>query len=103
MSLDFEIYHNPNSAKQVANVHMFRKISDRYDWIDFSQPNPDVAPWHIVGLVRYNGGSPIILNFWPHKGKAQREDCQSVQGYDAIRELISECIEDSQDELDVIE
>lgn len=104
MSIDFEIYHNPQSAKQCANVHAFKKIAERYDWIEFSQPNPEAAPWHVVGLIRYNGGTPIVVNFWPHKCKAQREDCGSVQGYEAIRNMISECIEDSQDDdLEVVE
>lgn len=92
-----DVYHNPQSAIQTSNVADFIALAKRYEWLDLRQPN-SASPWHWAGYVPCHDGTCIVLNFWPHKGRAQREDRPSVAGYDAIRAMISEAIEDSVDE-----
>lgn len=99
-----DIYFNPRSSEQVENVEMFRRIQDRYEWMDFFHPNAEKAPWHIQVKIDCATGEPIWLNFWPHKGKAQRSGCAPVIGEDAIRSMISEAIDDCQeDQFSVLE
>ena len=101
-----DIYHNPNSAKQVANVAMFRRIQERFPWLTFTQPNPVRAPWHYQAVVRWEDRPEgVLMNFWPHTGKAQIDGEKPVHGESAIRGLIARAIDESQDNesLDVIE
>lgn len=98
------IYHNPRSEKQCANVEAFREIEKRFPWMEFYQPNEEKAPWLYQCVVRYEGkSSSIKIDFWPHKGRAMREGCKPVEGYESIRAMISEAIDDSSYDFEVIE
>lgn len=102
--MNFNLYHNPNNLQHLANIEEFNEIAARFPWLEFFQPNPEKAPWHVQALVSKGiGNGDIILNFWPHTGKAQREDCASVQGLEAIRLMIAEAIDDSTEDNAVIE
>lgn len=92
-----EVYHNPRSAVQVANVAEFIAIVERYPWLKLVQPN-EASPWHWQAAVKGTSGETIMLNFWPHRGKAQRDGMPSVSGISAIRSMIAVAIDDSQDD-----
>ncbi len=92
-----DFYHNPQSDVQKERIADFIAIAERYEWLGFKQPNKS-SPWHWAGYVPCHDGTSIVLNFWPHKGKAQREDFPSVSGYENIRKMISIAIDDSVDE-----
>jgi len=98
-----EIYYNKNSPKQTANAEMFRRIAKRFSWLEFTYPNKIKAPWHVQGFVPCAHGEAIILNFWPHKGKAQQENCTAVVGEEGIGRMIAQAIDDSTDEFEVLE
>lgn len=98
-----ELYFNPNRPDHVANIEMFRRLQRRFEWMEFFKPNPEKAPWHIQVKIDCATGEPIWLNFWPHTGKAQRDGCPSVAGEESIRLMISEAIEDSAEDLSVLE
>lgn len=100
-----EIYVNPNRQDDFDNAAAFENFMARYAWATFFKPQPEKAPWHVQCKIE-TSGLPIILNFWPHKAKAQRDGEASVVGWDAIRLLMSQAIDDSQqspDDFDVIE
>lgn len=100
-----EIYSNPNRKEDRDNVAAFENFMARYEWVKFYQPQPVKAPWHVQCKIE-TSAAPIIINFWPHKAKAQRDGEPSVAGWDAIRLLMSLAIDDSQSagaEFDVIE
>jgi hypothetical protein len=83
----------------------FDDIIAAYPSITFFQPSPNKAPWHVQAILDVEGEEPIVLNFWPHKMKAQRQPCMSVEGIDAIHAVIQEALEDqaSPDVFDLIE
>lgn len=60
-------------------------------------------PWHIQVRIECATGEDIFLNFWPHKGKAQRDGCKTVEGEEAIRLMIAEAIDDSSGTFDLLE
>ncbi len=94
--VNFELYHDPANMRHLDNIEEFRKIAERFPWLEFKQPSPKKAPWHVQAIIsRGEGMDGIVLNFWPHTGKAQREHCASVQGIEAIRLMIAEAIDDS--------
>ncbi len=102
-----DVYHNSNSQKQTDNAIMFVGICDRFPWMGFHQPNKAQSPWLWRELVRWEDGPAIVIDFWPHKGKAQRDGSSVVVGVSAIRQVIAKAIDDSPDhtvdEFDVIE
>ena len=98
-----ELYFNRNSAKQYDNAEMFIKICDRFAWMNFKQPNSVKAPWLFHGYIPCIDGEDIVVNFWPHKGLAMREHGKPVMGFEAIRAMIAEAIDDSQEDCSVIE
>jgi hypothetical protein len=98
-----DIYMDPRNSDHVENVRDFLAIKKRFEWMEFYQPQPEKAPWHVQVRIDCATGEPIWLNFWPHKGKAQRHGCSVVIGYDATRAMISQAIEDSADEAEVFE
>lgn len=80
---------------QRGNCDAFVYLARRYDWIRFYQPNPQKAPWHWQCGIRGEGPYDVIVNFWPHVAKAQREGEKSVEGWDNIRSLISQVIDEN--------
>ena len=71
---------------------MFMK---RYDWVFFVNPNAEKAPWHVQAVIKGEGPYDALVNFWPHKAKAQREGHKVVEGWDNIRNMMSEIIEEN--------
>jgi len=59
------------------------------------KPNPERAPWHVQAVIDL-GAESVLLNFWPHKLKAQRDGCHSVVGIDAILKMIAEAVSDAE-------
>lgn len=72
----------------------FHDLTQQYPNIRFFQPSPDKAPWHVQAILDAADGAPIVLNFWPHKEKAQRQGCMSLEGRHAARSVIEEAISD---------
>ena len=77
------------------NNDVFRAFMRRYSWAEFYQPSPGKAPWHWKCVVKGDGPYDVMINLWPHIAKAQREHCKSVEGWDKIRSLMSEAIEEN--------
>lgn len=72
----------------------FDALTRNYPGIRFFQPSPDKAPWHVQAVLDTADGEDIVLNFWPHKQKAQRNGCRSLEGQCAARSIIEEAIAD---------
>lgn len=89
-------YANLKKPHHSGNVAMFERIA-RDVPLAYHQPNEALAPWHVQAVIP--GRYPVILNFWPCAGKAQREGERAVQGESAIREMIRQALADA-DELD---
>lgn len=71
----------------------FDDLIRTYPDIHFFQPSPDKAPWHVQAAID-TGGDNIVLNFWPHKMKGNRDGSHSVEGGLALRALIDAAIAD---------
>lgn len=85
------------------NCAKFNELTQDYPDIRFFQPSPQKAPWHVQAVLPALD-EPIVLNFWPHKIKGQRQGCMAVEGIAAMRALIDEAITDAAEEpFDVIE
>lgn len=86
------------------NCQAFESITFDHPEIRFFQPSPQKAPWHVQAILDAPD-EPIVLNFWPHKMKGQRQPMPAVEGEAALRDLIAEAIADAQDSdpFDVIE
>lgn len=63
-----------------------------YQDIRFFQPSPHKAPWHIQAIL--DADEPIVLNFWPHKAKAQRQNGVSYEGPTAASDVIEDALAD---------
>lgn len=72
----------------------FDELTQQYVNIRFFQPSPDKAPWHVQAVLDAADGVPIVLNFWPHKQKAQRQGSYSEEGDNAARSVIEEALKD---------
>lgn len=97
------LYQNPHDPGHVANIEMFERVVNEFPDLHPFQPSPNKAPWHVQAVIDLCK-NVVILNFWPHTGKAQVEGQKSVEGEDAIRVLIGEAFIDAAEEpFDVIE
>lgn len=97
------LYQNSFDSEQQANIDAFRALMKDYPSITFFHPSPEKAPWHIQCRLEALD-LPIVLNFWPHVGKAQREGCKSVATWAEAYALIDEALIDAAEEpFDVIE
>jgi hypothetical protein len=68
-------------------VQWFEQFMDRYREVEFFQPAPEVAPWHVQ--ARLDNG--VLINFWPHVVKAMIENDPPVRkGIAAIDILMHE-------------
>lgn len=92
-------YHLPDLCRP------FQKLVQSYPQVLFFQPSPDKAPWHVQAVFNTANSDPIVLNFWPHKDKGQRQPMPAVEGIDALFRLVEEAIKDAETEepFDVIE
>lgn len=104
-----QLFANPKRddyEQQMRNNNGFSLLMAEYEakGVEFFKPSPETAPWHVQCVIEPGGVDPIIINFWPHVGKAQREYCKSVVGWDNARDLLDEAIaEDEEDDLHLIE
>lgn len=95
-------YYRPD-YETAQNCEAFDAIIRQFPQIEFFQPSPGKAPWHVQAVIETDG-EPIILNFWPHRLKCQRQPLRSVEGTLAIIGIIEGALEDAQEEtFDVIE
>lgn len=83
------------SAKRDLENEQFLALANRYEWADFYRPNAENSPCHWVCAVR--GAGPYIakINIWTTTARGQREGMPSVKGWDEIRGLIDEAIEEN--------
>ena len=73
----------------------FDHMTHEFTNIKFFQPSPDKAPWHVQAILEMGPTEePIVLNFWPHKNKGQRQPMPAVEGLDDIRAMIVEAVAD---------
>ena len=79
---------------EAEEVGEFDQLTLDYPYIRFFQPSPEKAPWHVQAFLDTGDAEPIVLNFWPHKTKGQRQGAYSVEGMSAIRGLIEEALRD---------
>lgn len=86
------------------NCETFDAITRRFPQVQFFQPAPDKAPWHVQAIIETDG-EPIIVNFWPHRLKGQRQPLRSVEGKLAIIGIIEGALEEADEDnsFDVIE
>lgn len=63
---DIKYYHK--WPHELENVEAFKKFVARNPNVEFFQPSPIAAPWHVQAEV--NG---TLLSFWPHKLKGRAE------------------------------
>ncbi|MGB1266177.1 MAG: hypothetical protein ACPG6L_10665 [Nereida ignava] len=90
-------YRDSYDAENCATFH---QITEDYPNIRFFQPAPEKAPWHVQAILT----PEIVLNFWPHKIKGQRQPMPAVEGEGALRAIIDEAILDATEPpFDVIE
>lgn len=95
-------YYTPNT-EAAANCAAFDRLTREFPDLRFFQPSPHKAPWHVQAVIETDGES-IVLNFWPHKLKGQRQPLIAIEGINALRGIIEGAIEDAAEEpFDVIE
>lgn len=82
------------SAKHDRENEQFEALVRRYEWADFYRPNAEKSPWHWVCVVRGKGPYVANINIWTTTARGQREGMPSVKGWDEIRRLITEAIEE---------
>ena len=83
-------------AHHAANLQQFERLMQMNNDIQFYQPDPERAPWHVQAKV--NG---VTLNFWPHLLKGNVERTRAVQGYSALQRMIGDAR--SEADVDLIE
>lgn len=52
--------------KSPVEVEWFEDLMQQHPDLEFFQPNPEKAPWHVQCRV----GNGVLINFWPHVRKA---------------------------------
>ncbi len=98
-----QFYQSPNRPDHEANNAEFARIVKEFPGLQCFKPNPKNAPWHFQALIT-GSGAPVIVNFWPHKMKVQRDQCASYEGAHAVRRVIAEAFDDADTEpVDVLE
>jgi hypothetical protein len=94
-------YHYRDEVDE-ENCQAFEGIVFDHPDIHFFQPSPIKAPWHVQAILP--GAEPIVLNFWPHKMKGQRQPFPAIEGVAKVRSIIAQAIQDAKEEpFDVIE
>lgn len=78
--------YREDDAECREDIAAFRRLVAEFGLQPW-QPSPERAPWHVQARV---GPAEVLVNFWPHNGKAQRDGCMSVMGESAIRDLLGE-------------
>ncbi|MGB0410186.1 MAG: hypothetical protein ACPGFA_01250 [Pikeienuella sp.] len=101
-----QLYANPNRQDQITNVAAFETFMRRFEWAKFTQPNPHKAPWHVQCNIKTDTGHILTINFWPHLLKASYDGHnggKAVVGLEELRRVMALAIEDSRDDLELIE
>jgi hypothetical protein len=75
------------TPEQEINCAAFETFMRRFHWVEFIQPSPEKAPWHVQAWIRCANNYVVIVNFWPHKLKGQY-DGQAVEGMDALAKML---------------
>jgi hypothetical protein len=101
------LYGDESDPEQAEGLRAFRAIMADYSGcMRFYQPSPERAPWHVQARVldgaRADGYTPLI-NFWPHRNRAQPEGETSVEGEEAIRATLGRMLEGEHDEAPLFE
>lgn len=81
----------------------FLEVMERFPWLLFWQPNAERAPWHVQTIVQHPSGYKTLINFWPHKNKAQVEGEYSISGTKEIIARIEAVFQEDPAEIDLIE
>lgn len=89
-----KLFANPAKPDHATNNARFAQIVKDYPQLAPFQPAPEKAPWHWQAVIDL-GGYVQIVNFWPHRMKAQRDGFKSVQGEQAVRGVIEGALEDA--------
>lgn len=92
-----QLYANPSRPDyhaQLRNNAEFAQLVSEFPDLTFFWPSPDDAPWHVQCRIGDDDGA-IIINFWPHTKKAQREYCKSVTTWDDARTVIKEAMKEA--------
>jgi len=86
------------------NVASFRELVKEFPALNLFFPNKEKAPWHVQAMIE---GTPysIMVNFWPHVMKGQRDGCHAVEGYGGIHDMLIEAFNDAAigDDFELIE
>jgi len=77
------------------NNECFRLFVRSFSLARFFQPSPEKSPWHWQTIVRGEGPYDVLINFWPHVAKAQKDGEKSVEGWDQIRLLMLQVIDEN--------
>tara|TARA_R110001632_G_scaffold1568_2_gene6901 strand:+ start:365 stop:673 length:309 start_codon:yes stop_codon:yes gene_type:complete len=102
MEKQMNLYERNQEHKK--NNECFKIFVRCFNWVDIYQPQPEKSPWHWQARVVGDGTHSVIVNFWPHVAKAQRDGEKSVQGWDKIYSIMQCAInENGFDEFEVIE
>lgn len=62
--------------------------------INIYVPNP-VSPWHVATRFKQEGMEPVVVNFWPHLFKTQRDGERAVEGKSESRRVLMQAHADS--------
>ena len=98
-----QFYQNPNRPDHAENNTEFVRVVNAFPGLSLFFPNAGKAPWHVQAIIDC-GHEQILINFWPHSLKAQRDGCKAVEGAGAIKALIATAFEDAnQPPFDLVE
>ena len=79
----FRIFTKRGVSAHAANARQFERLMAMNNDVEFWQPRPLEAPWHVQAQV--NG---TIMNFWPHLLKGNIGGEAAVVGYRKLQSLI---------------
>lgn len=86
--------------KDPMEVEWFIDLMDKFPDMEFFQPSPEKAPWHVQ--CRLDNGE--LMDFWPHVQKAMIHDEPPVVKWpDEIEVLVHEARARMPDDFEVIE
>lgn len=92
-----QFYQSPNRPDHAENNAEFARIVKEFPGLQCYKPQPQKAPWHFQALIQ-GSGAPVIVNFWPHKMKVQRDQCPAYEDAHNVRRVIAEAFEDANQE-----
>ena len=98
-----QFYAHPGKPEHQKNIDIFKQIVRAAPGLNLYFPNFKSAPWHVQAKMVSVDNEAIVLNFWPHVLKANREGEHAVTGYEAIMNLIDEAFYDMQTSISLIE